>query len=61
MCAEIDPINCHRFILVGRYLADVTNIIAKRNGTITYETKHETEKRFNGDYARQCAKIAYKG
>lgn len=60
MCAEIDPIICHRFILVGRYLDDLTNIIAKRNGTIIYETKAETEKRINGDYDKQGAKIEYK-
>lgn len=60
MCAEIDPINCHRFVLVGRYLDDVTNIIAKRNGEVLYETKAETEKRINGDYEKQGAKIAYK-
>ncbi len=60
MCAEIDPINCHRFILVGRYLDDVTNIIAKRNGAVIYETKSETEKRINGDYEKQGLKIAYK-
>ena len=60
MCAEIDPINCHRFILVGRYLDNVTNIIAKRDGIIVYETKAETEKRINGDYEKQGAKIEYK-
>jgi len=60
MCAEIDPINCHRFILVGRYLDDVTNIIAKRNGEVLYESKAETEKRINGDYDKQAAKIEYK-
>ena len=60
MCAEIDPINCHRFVLVGRYLDDVTNIIAKRNGEVLYETKSETEKRINGDYDKQGTKIAYK-
>lgn len=60
MCAEIDPINCHRFILVGRYLDNVTNIIAKRNGEVIYETKSETEKRINGDYEKQSAKIEYK-
>ena len=60
MCAEIDPINCHRFVLVGRYLDDVVNIIAKRNGEVIYETKSETEKRFSCDYEKQGAKIAYK-
>lgn len=60
MCAEIDPINCHRFILVGRYLDDVTNIIAKRNGAVVYETKSATAERINGDYDQQGAKIAYK-
>lgn len=60
MCAEIDPINCHRFVLVGHYLDDVTNIIAKRNGEVFYETKSETEKRINGDYDKQGAKIEYK-
>jgi uncharacterized protein (DUF488 family) len=60
MCAEIDPINCHRMILVGRYLDDITNIIAKRNGDVIYEPKAETEKRFNGDYEKQGNKIAYR-
>ena len=60
MCAEIDPINCHRFVLVGRYLDDVINIIAKRNGEVIYETKSETERRINGDYEKQGAKIEYK-
>ena len=60
MCAEIDPINCHRFVLVGRYLDEVTNIIAKRNGAVLYETKADTEKRINGDYDKQGVKIAYK-
>lgn len=60
MCAEIDPINCHRFILVGRYLDDVINIIAKRNGKVIYETKSATEKRINGDYDKQGQKVAYK-
>ena len=60
MCTEIDPINCHRFILVGRYLNNVINIIAKRNGEVFYETKAETEKRINGDYDKQGAKIEYK-
>ena len=59
MCAEIDPINCHRFILVGRYLDDVTNIIAKRNGEVIYESKVETEKRINGDYDKQGSRIQY--
>lgn len=60
MCAEIDPINCHRFILVGRYLDNINNIIAKRNGEVIYESKSETERRINGDYEKQGAKIAYK-
>lgn len=60
MCSEIDPINCHRFILVGRYLNNVINIIAKRNGEVLYETKAETEKRINGDYDKQGVKIEYK-
>ena len=58
MCAEIDPINCHRFVLVGRYLDDVTNIIARRNGEVIYES--ETERRINGDYNKQGAKIEFK-
>lgn len=60
MCSEIDPINCHRFILVGRCLNNVINIIAKRNEEVLYETKAETEKRINGDYDKQGAKIEYK-
>ncbi len=52
--------NRSKFILVGRYLDNVTNIIAKRNDEIIYETKAETEKRINGDYEKQGAKIEYK-
>ena len=37
-----------------------TNIIAKRNGVVLYESKAETEKRINGDYDKQAAKIEYK-
>ena len=59
MCAEIDPINCHRFVLVGRYLDEIVNIIAKRNGEVTYESKTETEKRINGDYDKQGSRIQY--
>jgi len=49
MCAEIDPINCHRAILCGRNFAkhniNVEHIIAKRNGEVIIETQEQVEKR----------------
>ena len=49
LCAEIDPINCHRAILCGKELHDnglaVKHIIAKRDGTICTETHKEFENR----------------
>ena len=49
MCAEIDPINCHRAILCAKeiYLNDmkVIHIIAKRNGETYFESQEDFEKR----------------
>lgn len=49
MCAEIDPINCHRAILCARNLADcgfeIVHIIAKRNGKTTFEKHKDFEQR----------------
>lgn len=68
MCAEIDPINCHRAILVARHLPAVTHIIAKRNGETKTETQTELETRlcemFKTDpataYQKQNQKIGFK-
>lgn len=49
MCSEIDPINCHRAILCGRYISkeniEVKHIIAKRDGSIKIENHKDFEKR----------------
>lgn len=49
MCSEIDPINCHRAILCGRYIAkeniEVRHIIARRDGRISIESHVDFEKR----------------
>lgn len=49
MCAEIDPINCHRAILCGKEFfsngIDVMHIIAKRNGETYLENHKEFERR----------------
>lgn len=49
MCSEIDPINCHRAILCGRYISkeniEVKHIIAKRDGSINIENHTDFEKR----------------
>ncbi len=49
MCAEIDPVNCHRAILCGKEIfangMNVTHIIAKRNGETTSENQEDFEKR----------------
>ncbi len=73
MCAEIDPVNCHRAILCGKEMAkfglEVTHIIAKRNGETYFETQSEFETRLlqlakvnNLDeaYCKQNKKIGYK-
>jgi uncharacterized protein (DUF488 family) len=61
MCAEIDPINCHRAILVARHLPNVTHIIAKRNGEINFESHKDIEKRLLDLYKKQTdiLQIAY--
>jgi uncharacterized protein (DUF488 family) len=75
LCAEIDPINCHRAILCARNLAksgiEIDHIIARRGGEISIENHAETEKRllemfgkFTNDlgvaYELQNKKIGYK-
>lgn len=73
MCAEIDPINCHRAILCGKELyangLDVTHVIAKRNGETYFENQKEFEKRLlettkinnlSEAYQKQNKKIGYK-
>lgn len=73
MCAEIDPINCHRAILCGKEIfangMDVTHIIAKRNGEVIAENQKEFEKRLLATtkinnlceaYRKQNRKIGYK-
>lgn len=73
MCAEIDPINCHRAILCGKEIyangIDVTHIIAKRNGETYFESQEEFEKRLlqttkvnnlSEAYQKQNKKIGYK-
>ena len=49
MCAERDPVDCHRFLLISRYLANqgvpVAHILA--DGTI--EAHEATETRLRGD------------
>lgn len=73
MCAEIDPINCHRAILCGKELfsngIDVTHIICKRNGETYLEFQEDFEKRLlettkvnnlSMAYRKQNKKIGYK-
>lgn len=73
MCAEIDPINCHRSILCAKELfafgLDITHIIAKRNGETIFENHNEFEKRLCKStkmetiieaYRKQNKKIGYK-
>ncbi len=49
ICAEVDPINCHRAILCAKeiYVNDmkVIHIIAKRNGETYFESQEDFEKR----------------
>ncbi len=49
MCAEIDPIICHRAILIGKELfargLELEHIIAKRNGETLLENQKDFEKR----------------
>ena len=73
LCAEIDPINCHRAVLCARELVkkglDVEHIIAKRNGETLMESHANFENRLlqetkvnNLDeaYRKQSKKIGYK-
>ena len=70
MCAEIDPIGCHRGILCGRALKnagiDVRHIIAKRNGEVFVENHIALESRLATTddlqlaYKKQNQKIGYK-
>ena len=57
MCAEIDPIGCHRGILCGKELRtagfDVAHIIAKRNGEVTVENHSDLENRLLTMYCKQ--------
>lgn len=73
MCAEIDPINCHRAILCGKEISangiNITHIIAKRNGETYAENQKDFEKRLlqttkvnnlSEAYLKQNKKIGYK-
>lgn len=73
MCAEIDPINCHRAILCGKELyangLGITHIIAKRNRETLFESQEDLEKRLltytkvnnlAEAYQKQNKKIGYK-
>lgn len=73
MCAEIDPINCHRAVLCAREIAKIENqiehIILKRNGENIFETQSEFEERLKSSlkvesvdeaYQKQNKKIGYK-
>ena len=57
MCAEIDPIGCHRGILCSKELCsigiEVKHIIAKRNGEITIEYHSDLESRLTTMYCKQ--------
>jgi uncharacterized protein (DUF488 family) len=46
MCAERDPIDCHRFVLIGRHLAAHGVPIAHILATGEVETHADTERRF---------------
>lgn len=73
MCAEIDPVNCHRAILCGKEIfangLNVTHIVAKRNGETYFESQEELENRLlqttkvnnlSEAYQKQNKKIGYK-
>jgi uncharacterized protein (DUF488 family) len=66
MCAEIDPLNCHRAILCAKALhdigVDVEHIIVKRNGEVSYESHNGLEKRLLDLYKKQTddSQIAYR-
>jgi uncharacterized protein (DUF488 family) len=63
MCAEKDPIMCHRAILCGKELKDKAEVLHIRydKGKIWAETHSELEQRINNDYTKQNAKIGYNG
>jgi len=52
MCAEIDPIGCHRGILISRNICDVIHIVARTN-QVNYETHKELEARLVSLYNKQ--------
>jgi len=56
MCAEIDPLNCHRAILVARNLSDqgfvVTHIVARNSG-VEFQTQQDLEQRLLELYFKQ--------
>jgi uncharacterized protein (DUF488 family) len=62
MCAEKDPVMCHRAILCGKELKDKTEVLHIRydKGKVWIETHAELEKRINGDYKSINAKIGYR-
>ncbi len=73
MCAEIDPINCHRAILCGKEIfangINVTHIIARRNGETYFESQEGFENRLlqttkantlSDAYQKQNQKTGYK-
>jgi uncharacterized protein (DUF488 family) len=72
MCAEIDPLICHRAILCGKEIYNqgynIAHIIAKRNGETLIETQQEFEVRLcqttkinnlSEAYCVQSRKIVY--
>lgn len=72
LCAEIDPIGCHRGVLCSKELQnngfDIKHIIARRNGEIKIENHNELEQRLialhktdlQKAYKKQNEKIGYK-
>lgn len=73
MCAEIDPINCHRAILCGKELyangLALEHIVVKRNGETLFEKQEDLEKRLvattkinnlSEAYRKQNKNIGYK-
>jgi len=64
MCAEIDPINCHRAILCSKHIAEsgleVEHIILKRNGESLIESNNDLENRLLQLYKTDDIEVAYK-
>jgi RimJ/RimL family protein N-acetyltransferase len=66
MCAEIDPLDCHRAILCARALDDseiaIEHIVARRSGEVTTESQNALEKRLLELYKKQTddPQTAYK-